>query len=176
MHKPIRILLVEDEEADIVHFQRVSCKLGLDAEIVAARNGDAALAALRADADNRRCVVVTDLNMPGPTGHELIEELRNDPRLATHAVFVLSSSSLEDDIDQAYRRHVAGYIVKDPMGERIEAGISMLERYARAVALRGAWAPGVPSPQRARHGLVPTPQRRAACGARRLADACSSRG
>ena len=135
MQKPIRILLVEDEEADVVHFQRVSRKLGLDAEIVVARSGDAALALLRASNDNRRCIVVTDLNMPGLTGHEFIEEMRRDPRLASHVVFVLSSSHLQDDIDQAYSRHVAGYIVKDPQGQRIEAGVSMLEHYARAVAL-----------------------------------------
>lgn len=132
----LSILLVEDEEADVVHFQRISRRLRLEAEIVVARNGDQALDMLRSDAfAERRCLVVTDLNMPGLSGHELIDELRRDERLASHVVFVLSTSDLPDDIEKAYKRHVAGYIVKDPHGERVEAGIAMLERYARAVAL-----------------------------------------
>lgn len=136
MQKLLRILLVEDEEADIVHFQRVSRKVGLEADIVVARNGDQALAELRSGRlVGHRCIIVTDLNMPGLTGHELIEELRGDGRLASHVVFVISTSDLADDIEKAYSRQVAGYIVKDARGQRIEAGIAMLERYAKAVAL-----------------------------------------
>lgn len=131
-----RILLVEDEEADVVHFQRVCRKQSLNAEIVVARSGDAALDLMRADRANNRFLVVTDLNMPGLTGHEFIEEVRSDPRLSSHVIFVLSTSDLTDDIDRAYARHVAGYIVKDPMGERIESGIAMLQRYLDTVSLR----------------------------------------
>ena len=37
-----RILLVEDEEADVVHFQRLCRKHGVDAQITVVRDGDAA--------------------------------------------------------------------------------------------------------------------------------------
>lgn len=132
-----RILLVEDEEADVVHFQRVCRKQGLNAEIVVARSGDAALDLMRAEPGSTpgRFLIVTDLNMPGLTGHEFIEEVRNDDRLASNVIFVLSTSDLADDIDKAYERHVAGYIVKDPMGERIESGVAMLQRYLATVSL-----------------------------------------
>lgn len=132
-----RILLVEDEEADVVHFQRVCRKQQLDAEIVVARSGDAALDLMRAEtcSQSGRYIIVTDLNMPGLTGHELIDEVRSDARLASNVIFVLSTSGLSYDIDKAYERHVAGYIVKDPMGERIEAGVAMLKRYLETVTL-----------------------------------------
>lgn len=131
-----KILLVEDEEADVVHFQRVCRKQNLSAEIVVARSGDSALELMRADqGGSGRFVIVTDLNMPGLTGHEFIEEVRGDERLASNVIFVLSTSDLADDIDKAYQSHVAGYIVKDPLGERIEAGVAMLQSYLNTVSL-----------------------------------------
>lgn len=131
-----KIILVEDEEADIVHFRRVSKKLNLSADVVVARDGDEALEVLRqASGQCPRRIVVTDLNMPGMTGHELIEEIRADPVLRTSIIFVFSTSDLADDIERAYQKNIAGYIVKDPHGQRLEAGISMLEKYIEAVSI-----------------------------------------
>ena len=132
-----RILLVEDEEADVIHFQRLCKKRGIDTEVKVVDDGDDALDLLRKHADLNATpyVIVTDLNMPGLSGHELIEEVRNDERLETSVIFVVSTSDLRDDIDKAYRQHVAGYIVKDETGERLEAGVAMLEHYMRAVTL-----------------------------------------
>ena len=131
-----RILLVEDEEADILHFQRLCKRKGIDADVQVATSGDAALDVLRNGlSDDTRYLIVTDLNMPGLTGHELIEEVRRDCRLSTSVIFVVSTSDLADDIAKAYRQHVAGYIVKDETGERLEAGIAMLQHYIKAVTL-----------------------------------------
>jgi CheY-like chemotaxis protein len=131
-----RILLVEDEEADIFHFQRLCKKHQVTAELVIARNGDAALERLRQEGlSGGRWVIVTDINMPGLTGHELIEEIRNDDDLTSNVIFVVSSSDLPDDIEKAYARHVAGYIVKDPHGEQLSAGIAMLNHYVQAVTI-----------------------------------------
>jgi CheY-like chemotaxis protein len=130
------ILLVEDEEADVFHFQRLCRKEGLVAAITVARSGDDALAVLRSQMlALGRCLIVTDLNMPGLTGHEFIEAVRGDEELASCVIFVVSTSDLPDDIERAYGMNVAGYIVKDPHGERLEAGIAMLNRYLQAVAL-----------------------------------------
>jgi CheY-like chemotaxis protein len=131
-----RIMLVEDDEADVLQFQRLCKKHQLTAEITVVRNGDAALQRLRRDGlTGDRWVIVTDLNMPGLTGHELIEEIRNDDDLASNVIFVISSSDLPDDIEQAYARHVAGYIVKDPGGRQLDCGIAMLNQYVQAVTM-----------------------------------------
>jgi CheY-like chemotaxis protein len=131
-----RILLVEDEEADVVHFQRLCKKHQFSAEIVITRNGDAALERLRKEGlTGGRWLIVTDINMPGLTGHELIEEIRNDDDLRSSVIFVISSSDLPDDIEQAYAQHVAGYIVKDPQGEQLDSGIALLSKYVQAVRL-----------------------------------------
>jgi len=131
-----RILLVDDDEADIILFSRTCRKRGLDVEIETARDGLEALELLRESAGQPdRRVIVTDLNMPRLGGHEFIEALRSDAALSTHVVFVLSTSALPQDVEACYRRHVAGYIVKDTHGERLNAGIDMLMRYFEAVTL-----------------------------------------
>ena len=131
-----RLLLVEDEEADVAHFHRLSRKYNLNAEIVVARDASLALKILRRHAhDTLRHVIVTDLNLPGLSGHELIEEIRSDAMLASNVVFVISTSDRREDIQRAYCQQVAGYIVKDTLGERLEAGVSMLSQYFQAVAL-----------------------------------------
>ncbi len=137
MSKPNRLLLVEDEEADVVYFQRLCRKHGVDAAITVVRDGDAALEVLKHPSvdDAGRFVVVTDLNMPGLTGHELIDEIRGDTSLTANVIFVISTSDLPDDIEKAYARHVAGYIIKDTRGERLDAGVKMLSQYLKSVAL-----------------------------------------
>jgi CheY-like chemotaxis protein len=135
--RPARILLVEDEDADIVHFQRLCSKHGVEADIIVARDADQALEKLHATPaeQKRRVIVVTDLNMPGFTGHELIDQIRSHKDTRSTVVFVLSTSDLPEDIKLAYKRHVAGYIVKDTRGERMEAGVMMLRHYLQAVML-----------------------------------------
>lgn len=136
MTKAPAILLVEDEEADVFHFKRLARMQGLAAEILVARDGETALSMMRSDAlRGMPYIVLTDLNMPGLTGHELIEEIRADRTLSSRIVFVLSTSDLPEDVERAYRNNIAGYIVKDAHGERIEAAISMFNQYLRAIAL-----------------------------------------
>lgn len=130
-----RVLLVEDDEADVVHFKRMCRRVGLDADIAVVPSGDAALKHLRHPANSNPTIIVTDLNMPGLTGHEFIREIRHDKKLSPSIVFVVSTSDLPEDIDEAYSHHVAGYIVKDAHGERLQAGVEMLNEYIRAVTL-----------------------------------------
>ena len=131
------ILLVEDDEADILHFQRLCKKSGIKATISISTTGDEALERLRAKAklEGRRQLIVTDLNMPGLSGHELIKEIRDDRQLASSVIFVVSSSDMQDDIEKAYDQHIAGYIIKDQSGERLEAGVAMLHNFIEAVTL-----------------------------------------
>lgn len=129
------ILLVEDEQADVEHFLRLCRKHQVTAEIAVARDGDSALELLKNADEPRRIIVVTDLNLPGMSGHELIDEIRREQRVAKNIIFVFSTSDLPEDIEQAYASHVAGYIVKDVNGSHLEAGVSMLRQYLSAVVL-----------------------------------------
>lgn len=57
-------------------------------------------------------VMLVDVVMPGMTGFELLEKI-TEGKLMPHTVkIVLSNRGQQNDIDQAKKYHVAGYIVK----------------------------------------------------------------
>lgn len=132
------ILLVEDDEIDIMSFERQARKLKLNVPVKVARSGSDALSILRSPADaagERQAdyIVLTDLNMPGMSGHELIEIIRRDEMLRRTIVFVITSSSLTTDVARAYDSNIAGYIVKDSSGLRMRQTVEMLQGFVGCV-------------------------------------------
>lgn len=137
-HRPL-IALVEDEAMDVRHFKRLAKKHALPNDIEVFENADTALAFLRETKSapiSRPILLLTDINMPGMTGHELIEEIRHDPNLQDTVVFVVSTSDLETDIRRAYSNCVAGYIVKDAAGVALDESVLMLRHYCDAVTFK----------------------------------------
>jgi two-component system, chemotaxis family, response regulator Rcp1 len=113
------ILMVEDDEGD-VRLTREALRDGkLVNELHVVGDGESALAFLRregpyADAP-RPDLVLLDLNLPRMTGHEVLAELRADPRLHTIPVTVLTTSSRDEDVVRSYELHVNAYVTK-PVG------------------------------------------------------------
>lgn len=110
--RELHILLVDDDEVDVMTVRRALTKARLTNPIHAASDGEEALALLRGGAVGPRRIVLLDLNMPRMTGIEFLQALRADPALHATAVVVLTTSNEERDKIEAYRLHVAGYLVK----------------------------------------------------------------
>ena len=77
--------------------------------------------------------LVTDWNMPGMTGIDLLKAVRADPKLASLPVLMVTAEQKREQIIEAAQAGVNGYIVKpftaatlkeklDKIFERIEAG------------------------------------------------------
>lgn len=134
--KTPHILLVEDDETDVLFVKRCLSRHSGDVPLTVAFDGEEALEVLRDEkASDHPFVIVTDLNMPGMSGHELIEEIRSDELLKHSIVFVLSSSRLESDIEQAYRHNVAGYLSKQVPTNTLTKYVEMIFDYCAAVHL-----------------------------------------
>lgn len=132
------LLLVEDDEMDIMLFERHAKRHKLAQAIDIVKDGEQALSYLkevRGVDGVPPVVLVTDLNMPGMTGHELIDDIRATPHLANMIIFVISTSDLDSDISRAYANHVAGYIVKDTSGAATETCVQMLSHFCSAVTV-----------------------------------------
>jgi CheY-like chemotaxis protein len=111
--EPIHILLVDDDDVDVMNVRRSFERGNISNELSVARDGIEALEMLRSDALPRsRRIVLLDLNMPRMNGIEMLRELRADPDLHSIPVVVLTTSNEERDRADAYRLHVAGYLVK----------------------------------------------------------------
>ncbi len=114
--KPVELLLVEDNPADVRLTQEVfeSCKITNHMSVVT--DGEEALAFLRKEgayADGPRPdVVLLDLNLPKKDGREVLSEIKSDPELKIIPVIVLTTSDADQDVWKAYDAGVNSYIKK----------------------------------------------------------------
>lgn len=114
MQPPLRILLVEDRDADAVLIQRELGNLNVITERVV--RAEEALARLRGDPPYANSphpdLILLDLRLPGMSGHDLLEEIKQNPQWRSIIVVALSVSTEEEDIGQAYHLHLNSYLVK----------------------------------------------------------------
>jgi CheY-like chemotaxis protein len=68
-------------------------------ELRRARNGDEAIGLIEAELPD---LLLLDLKMPGRTGHEVLDRLKNDDRLKKVPIAVLTSSDRDEDIARSY--------------------------------------------------------------------------
>jgi CheY-like chemotaxis protein len=138
------IFLVDDDETDVIAIKRALRRKvqegKFDLDIF--RDGEAVTERLEeigasADGEGNKIpdIILLDLNMPKMGGFEVLEKIRNDHKLKTMVVFILSTSKNPQEIKRAYCKNVAGYLVKDEMGNRYERLTELLETYSDTVAL-----------------------------------------
>jgi CheY-like chemotaxis protein len=102
-----RILLVDDDE-DLRDIMKDVLKSG-GHEFVLASSGPEAIKILETtDVD----LAITDRNMPGMSGIEVIRHIRLDPRTAGLKVLMCTSSSFPQEIDEAFAAGADGYVFK----------------------------------------------------------------
>jgi two-component system, chemotaxis family, response regulator Rcp1 len=130
---PIRILLVEDNPADVrltteaFHEGKVWNRLDVVTDGATAldflfRRGEHA-AAPRPD------LVLLDLNLPKRDGREVLAEIKADPVLRRIPVIVLTTSKAEEDVLSSYDLHANCYIVK-PVGlEQFIAAVQAIDEF-----------------------------------------------
>ena len=108
MNKNIRILVVDDFSTMRRIVKNLLSDLGFN-NTVEAEDGHSALAVLRQDAVE---LVVTDWNMPGMTGIDLLRAVRADDRLKHLPVLMVTAEAKRDQIIEAAQAGVNGYVVK----------------------------------------------------------------
>ena len=135
--RPVHVLLVDDDEVDAEAVVRAFRKLNIANPITIVSNGHEALNALRGEGGYEPIpspyIVLLDINMPRMNGLEFLQVLRQDPDLKRSIVFILTTSSNDEDILAAYEAHVAGYILKTRAGEQFLELPQMMQRYWRVV-------------------------------------------
>ncbi|MGP1274500.1 MAG: response regulator [Caulobacterales bacterium] len=113
MARTIRLLLVEDDESDAFLTKRAFADMS-GTNLMHVPGGQAALDALRS---SRFDLMLLDLNMPGLSGHDVIETLRDDRKIGQVPIIVFSSSDHPSDIDKAYGAGANAYLRKpDSLG------------------------------------------------------------
>jgi CheY-like chemotaxis protein len=132
---PLRILLVEDDEVDVMNVKRAFEKNHIVNPLYVATNGVEALALLRGDMPKDRRLVLLDLNLPRMNGFEFLRELRSDPQLRTTPVVVLTTSNDDRDKIDAYNLNVAGSLLNPVTVSKFSELMVTLNKYWTLVEL-----------------------------------------
>jgi len=108
-----RVLIAEDDD-----FLRKACEDGLQSDgydVIAARDGEAALRSVRADEPD---VVLLDWLLPKMTGLEVLREVKADRRSRDLPILILSNSARGEDRKRALELGAAAYLIKDNLSLR----------------------------------------------------------
>ena len=110
------VLLVEDSRTDVELTEEALVAAADDAELHVAADGEAALAVLRREPPHqgapRPDLVLLDLNMPRKDGREVLREMKQDERLRSIPVLVLTTSGADEDVAAAYAGGANAYVRK----------------------------------------------------------------
>jgi CheY-like chemotaxis protein len=113
---PIKVLLVEDDEGDVVLIREAFEDNKVRNELAVVADGVEAMAYLRGEGEfaerKRPDLVLLDLNLPRKDGREVLAEVKSDPQLRFIPVGVLTTSEADEDILRSYDLHANAYVTK----------------------------------------------------------------
>ena len=114
--KPIEILLVEDNPADVRLTLEAFKEAKLRNRLSVAGDGAESLAFLRREGKYsdapRPDLILLDLNLPKKDGREVLAEIKADEDLRRIPVVILTISKAEEDILKTYDLHANCYVTK----------------------------------------------------------------
>ncbi|MCW4470815.1 response regulator [Flavobacterium sp. MFBS3-15] len=111
MPKALNILLIEDDEIEVMKFNRVLKSFEHSHRVVEADNGEDALVILKEKVIVPD-IIVLDLNMPKISGIEFLDILKKNDALKYIPAIILTTSSNHKDLLECYRLGIAGYVLK----------------------------------------------------------------
>ena len=128
---PLEILVVEDNKGDAFLLMKFleGCSVKNHAYVV--RDGMEATEYLKRKGHyggaKRPDLIFLDLNLPKKDGRVLLHEIKEDPELKDIPVLVLTTSSWEQDVSEAYDFHANLYIIKPADLEQFLSSMKYVE-------------------------------------------------
>ncbi|MDB5247109.1 MAG: response regulator receiver protein [Segetibacter sp.] len=110
--KKIKILIAENDEDEQTFMKDGFEGSGYFEVIGFAESGDQLLTLLNENEACRPDVILSDLNMPGKTGYDILTELRADDRFYDLPIVITSTSSVKSVIETCMRLGATSFIQK----------------------------------------------------------------
>ena len=126
LSKDMRILIVDDFST----MRRIVKNLLNDLGYTNTAEADDGTTALTALHQSHFDFVVTDWNMPGMTGIDLLRSIRADEKLKTLPVLMVTAEAKREQIIEAAQNGVNGYIIKPFTAQTLEEKLAKIfERF-----------------------------------------------
>lgn len=136
--RPIEILLIEDNEADIYILKHSLGNLKAPTNLQVARDGKEALeiiASINREDSQIPDLILLDLNLPKRSGHEILQKVKSEEsRCSQVPVVVLSTSNDRDDIEKSYALNANTFITKPLNQKDFENAIAVVIEYWFVIA------------------------------------------
>jgi len=110
--KKFKIIIVENDEDEQLFMKEGFDAVGLFDLIAQLKNGDELLEWLEGNKSPLPDVILSDLNMPGRNGYDVIEDIKGNPNYTHIPVIITSTSSTKSTIDKCLALGASDYIVK----------------------------------------------------------------
>lgn len=107
-----KIVVVENDEDEQFFMMEGFTEANLFDVLAMVNNGDALFKWLKANSNNLPDVILSDLNMPGKNGYDIITEVKATPAYMHMPVIITSTSSTKSFIDKCLAYGAAAYLVK----------------------------------------------------------------
>ncbi|WP_017930125.1 response regulator [Robiginitomaculum antarcticum] len=127
---PFTFLVIEDDDVDFMSVQRAFKRIGIANPIKRAVDGVEALELLRDPANKGifgdKLIILLDLNMPRMSGHEFLDAYSISKNVPVANIFVMTTSDSDQDIIDAHRHDIAGYLLKSDLIESLREALDGL--------------------------------------------------
>ena len=131
--KPVNVLMVEDNQADVFLMKEYLKEFIFPLHICVARDGEEALTALRQSlcfsSKQDPDFILLDLNLPKMDGREVLAQIKADPGLKHIPVLILTSSTNEQDKITAHQNHATRYLQKPNSLEHYTTVVKSIEEF-----------------------------------------------
>ena len=131
--RPVKILSVEDNPADVMMIQEMFREGNLRTELEFVKDGADALDYLfqrgSFTSANAPDFILLDLNLPKVDGKEVLKEIKKHPTLREIPVIVFSSSSRREDVQSSYNLYANAFVTKPRDLQEFENAIRAIERF-----------------------------------------------
>ena len=110
--KKYSIIIVENDEDEQFFMKEGFDDTGLFEIIAQVSNGDDLLEWMQEHPSTKPDLILSDLNMPGKNGYDILDEMSANPQWADIPVIITSTSSTKSIMDKCLAKGAAEYIVK----------------------------------------------------------------
>ena len=137
MQQKSKILLVEDNLADVELTKIAFQSQQINSQIVHCEDGEKALHYLKDNSIEEFSYMLLDLNMPRLNGIDLLKICKQDPVMRRLPVIVFTTSANNNDIQRCYELGANAYVLKPVDYEKFDSAIRAINGFWGEINVQG---------------------------------------
>ena len=129
--KEKKFLLIEDDQdhaeliSDVLKDDNVE---GIKTDVILKKDGQEAIDFFQSEMQSQISLVILDLNLPKVDGMEVLKFIKKNSRYRSVPVIILSTSSNQKTIDEAYENGANGFFTKPASYEELVEKVQILKK------------------------------------------------